>query len=538
MKTMQSVAAESYDDDDDEVPTAVPLVAELGRNVPSQQPAGEVPVTLITGFLGAGKTTLVNYILHERHGERIAVILNEFGEELGIERALVSEGQGALVEEWVELANGCICCTVKNDLLLTLESLMTKRDRFDYVLLETTGLADPGPIAQMLWVDKQLECPVYLDAIVTVIDGAGVLGELRKRGPDGAVNEAAVQIAFADVVLLNKVDLLAQAPAEPPHDAEQDHREGAQGPSGGPVESAGGVSVADVRDALRSINATADVIECHRCQIDLKRILRRRAFEPEEAAPVTDPREAGAHGDADGAVKRRPGPDRQALCEASDLRHRQGRRHLSDVSSCLLSLEGELDLEKVQSWLENLLWKFGGTSRHAAQNAPQQGAQVDPEAVPNQVPASGQGTRDKPVGDAEAWQDRVQERAQGRGAHEGRPGLCEGGNASVHGSMDRSIAGGKLATTSTADGGEMELFRVKGILSVTGSERKHMLQAVRELYEILPVAPPGETARGGGGDGTPPGCWAAGEVRRSRIVAIGRHLDQRMLQEGLERCAR
>lgn len=164
-------------EDDDDCP---PLAVELPLQMPSPPvpassaaaaPASPVGVTVITGYLGAGKSTLVNYILSAQHGKKIAVILNEFGEEIGVERAMINEGQGgALIEEWVELANGCVCCTVKHSLVQALEQLVQRKERMDHILLETTGLADPAPLVSILWLDDQLESSIRLDSIITVID--------------------------------------------------------------------------------------------------------------------------------------------------------------------------------------------------------------------------------------------------------------------------------------------------------------------------------------------------------------------------------
>lgn len=140
--------------------------------MPELVPAGitKVPITIITGFLGSGKTTLLNYVLTEQHGKKIAVIMNEFGEGDSIEKSM-SVGQGGeLFEEWLELRNGCLCCSVKDNGVKAIENLMTKKGKFDYVLLETTGLADPGPIASIFWLDEELCSDIYLDGIITVVD--------------------------------------------------------------------------------------------------------------------------------------------------------------------------------------------------------------------------------------------------------------------------------------------------------------------------------------------------------------------------------
>ena len=159
-----------------------------------------VPVTVLTGFLGAGKTTLVNRILTENHGKRIAVVENEYN-ELSIDRDLVvSEA-----EEIIEMNNGCLCCLVRGDLIHALRELLQRRDKFDYILIETSGLTDPGPVAQTFVVDKYLKEKVSIDGIVTIVDAKHVWQHIDER------QELKEQIGFADVVLLNKTDLVTEA---------------------------------------------------------------------------------------------------------------------------------------------------------------------------------------------------------------------------------------------------------------------------------------------------------------------------------------
>ncbi|RYE28581.1 MAG: GTP-binding protein, partial [Hyphomicrobiales bacterium] len=157
----------------------------------------KIPVTVLTGYLGAGKTTLLNRILTEDHGKKFAVIVNEFG-EAGIDGDLIVGAD----EEIFEMNNGCICCTVRGDLIRILDGLMKRKGKFDAIIVETTGLADPAPVAQTFFVDQDVGDATRLDAVVTVTD-AKWLKDRLKDAP-----EAKNQIAFADVIVLNKIDLV------------------------------------------------------------------------------------------------------------------------------------------------------------------------------------------------------------------------------------------------------------------------------------------------------------------------------------------
>jgi G3E family GTPase len=160
---------------------------------------GRIPVTVLTGFLGSGKTTLLNRILTENHGQRIAVIENEFG-EIGVDQELVINAE----EEIFEMNNGCICCTVRGDLIRILGNLMTRRDRFDRIVLETTGLANPGPVAQTFFVDEAMRDKFALDGIVTMVDARHFEQQIINS------EETTTQVAFADVIVLNKADLVSK----------------------------------------------------------------------------------------------------------------------------------------------------------------------------------------------------------------------------------------------------------------------------------------------------------------------------------------
>ena len=193
----------------DEIEEIPDLIAEdeiPPENIPQPQiqsrpdvPTTKVPITIVTGFLGAGKSTLLNHILTSNHGKRIAVILNEFGDSSDIERSLSVSKDETLYEEWLDLKNGCMCCTLKDNAVSAIENLMRQRGKFDYILLETTGLADPSPIAKMFWLDDGL-ADVYLDGIVTLVDAPNLSKSLRDH------EEAKVQVSMADIVVLNKSD--------------------------------------------------------------------------------------------------------------------------------------------------------------------------------------------------------------------------------------------------------------------------------------------------------------------------------------------
>ncbi|XP_068215440.1 zinc-regulated GTPase metalloprotein activator 1-like [Palaemon carinicauda] len=211
--------------------------------------AQRVPVTILTGYLGAGKSTLLNYILTQEHNKKIAVILNEFGEGSAMEKSLNIGQGGDLFEEWLELRNGCLCCSVKDNGVKAIENLMKKRGKFDYILLETTGLADPGPIASLFWMDKQLESELYLDGIITVLDSKYAEKIIHEKKPDGVINEAVRQVALADLLILNKTDLVDPQKLQ------------------------------DVTDLVRTINGNAEIVHTERCRISLDKILDLHAYD-------------------------------------------------------------------------------------------------------------------------------------------------------------------------------------------------------------------------------------------------------------------
>jgi len=197
----------------------------------------QTPVTVLTGFLGSGKTTLLNRILSEQHGKKYAVIVNEFG-EVGIDNDLIVNAD----EEIFEMNNGCICCTVRGDLIRILEGLMKRADTFDGIIVETTGLADPAPVAQTFFVDEDVRERTKLDAIVTVVDAKHMLGEID------TAPEVLEQLAFADLVVINKTDLVS---------AEE---------------------LTAVETRIRKVNPMAAIEHAERCNLALNKVLGRDAF--------------------------------------------------------------------------------------------------------------------------------------------------------------------------------------------------------------------------------------------------------------------
>ncbi|XP_054963362.1 zinc-regulated GTPase metalloprotein activator 1B isoform X2 [Pan paniscus] len=197
-------------DEEEDCPELVPVETTQSEEEEKSGLGAKIPVTIITGYLGAGKTTLLNYILTEQHSKRVAVILNEFGEGSALEKSLAVSQGGELYEEWLELRNGCLCCSVRDNGLRAIENLMQKKGKFDYILLETTGLADPGAVASMFWVDAELGSDIYLDGIITIVDSKYGLKHLTEEKPDGLINEATRQVALADIILINKTDLVPE----------------------------------------------------------------------------------------------------------------------------------------------------------------------------------------------------------------------------------------------------------------------------------------------------------------------------------------
>jgi G3E family GTPase len=250
----------------------------------------QTPVTVLTGYLGSGKTTLLNRILSETHGKHYAVIVNEFG-EVGIDNDLVVNAD----EEIFEMNNGCICCTVRGDLIRILAGLMRRSRTFDGILVETTGLADPAPVAQTFFVDDEVRRRTKLDAIVTVADAKHLLSEID-RAP-----EAQEQLAFADVVLLNKTDLVSAR------------------------------ELANVEARIAGINPYALVHRTQRCNLDLDKVLGRDAFNL----------------------------DRVLEFEPEFLNEAHEHEHDDQIASLSLTTNRPMNPERFVPWIQDVTQRFG-----------------------------------------------------------------------------------------------------------------------------------------------------------------------------------
>jgi len=281
------------------------------------QAAGKTPVTVLTGYLGAGKTTLLNRILSEDHGKKYAVIVNEFG-EVGIDNDLIVGAD----EEVFEMNNGCVCCTVRGDLIRVVQGLMKRKGGFDAIIVETTGLADPGPVAQTFFVDEDVRARTQLDSVTTVVDAKHLMLRLADS------KEAAEQVAFADQIILNKTDLVTEA------------------------------ELVEVERAIRRLNPLAPIHRAQRSNVPLDLVLGRGSFDLARIEALEPDFLNPAHGEAGHVHDEDCGHDH-------DHHDHDGHDHhghdidASGIRGISLTIDKPIHGQRITQWLNDVLQAQG-----------------------------------------------------------------------------------------------------------------------------------------------------------------------------------
>ena len=461
-----------------------------------------IPVTILTGFLGSGKTTLLNRILREEHGKRIAVVENEFG-EVGIDQALVINAD----EEIFEMSNGCICCTVRGDLIRVLGNLMKRRDKFDYVLVETTGLADPGPVAQTFFMDDEIREEYALDGIVTLVDAAHIEQQL------GRSDESTEQIAFADVLVLNKTDLVD------------------------------GEALDTLETRLRDMNRMARVVRSEMAEVPVDTVLNLGAFDLDEVLgrrptflePEYPFEWTGVYSLDSGRyeLSLADGPDPSMSLVVvpdqgtNDSALREGAewcvRRYADPAEPIrpgdqLALGQHLDLQLDSQGRKSFFFEVdspvsvGLYTQHTAEEFDLQlttanGAPVSPSSRP--APHSENGaahtTEVVPVEVERTWVAQHE--------HDDEVGSIA---IETEGDVDPDRLNAWLSELLAKHG--VDIFRMKGFISLKGESRRFVFQGVHMLFDGQPDRPWGDAPR------------------RNQLVFIGRNLPEQVMRQGFEEC--